>query len=426
MKKITLLFSFTLLVSLFGQSLMAGDFGSRGRDGSEGIRGLHGQDGKSVTLKADGSIYQVDLSGLDGEDARHGEDGDDASFCSQPHGVARDLEGADGGDGGEGGRGGDGGNAGRLVVYYKDAAHLKKVRVYSSPGEAGRGGQGGDGGYGCRCSDYSWSVDGQSYRCESGHDGRDGEDGLDGHAGSGSAIYLIPQLQPLPSVTPKRRISIEEAVTATQFISKKNWKREATNFSPFSSASRIRQASFYRYMGVLKKDVQFVWRASRHVSEFTESTVDLYFRDSQLEFSFSKELWTKTTRSLNQGVAVVTIDDAVLQSEATQLEFKGVERISGEPYLVFEDLSDALGQIDVELDILFKTKSFFFYKTRFKGKPFPGSVTIRGNKVYVNLGALKIKSKYLKAGKKAKVEVRVLRSFGVHQYRHSITKKVQL
>jgi hypothetical protein len=172
-------------------------FGKEGKQGIDGKDGARGRDSEALTIFADGSPLNLDLSGQQGLLGENGVNGENAICENQPVNVNYNLVGADAGDGGNGGNGGDGGNAGSLTVYATDKNYLKQIYVQANGGNGGKPGEGGNGGKGCQCPQPYWVVESctgrpgdtnyscstKEFRCLNGENGKNGRSGRVGRDG---------------------------------------------------------------------------------------------------------------------------------------------------------------------------------------------------------------------------------------------------
>ncbi len=392
----------------------ANTFGNDGQNGRSGRSGRHAQEVNDEVVTASQTLQSLDLYGFDGEDGFHGENGYDASFCTQPFNANYNLQGANGGNGGNGGEGGHASNGGNVLVYYDDLQLLKNIKIVSRGGRGGRGGNGGFGGDGCNCQQYSWVVNDQTYYCTKGNRGVSGYYGRDGYDGQSGYAFLAHQLDPIPRSTPNKTVLIKDILESEIEISKNIWqeKNGATNL--FHIGTFI-QDNYFEYLEHKIHFVSLDWNAPREILPFENYNVKLFYEKHEPNILFDDETWMDHEISREKveerNLVHIKINQAILKKEIVNVPY---EMIFGEGTGLTMRLRDKSGYPDLIKNkywVKYYTASLFFWSERYDGAVAEGLVTQNGDEILIRLGGLPIHQKYFKRGKDILVELWNTRSF---------------
>lgn len=384
----------------------ASDFGFEGRDGQQGYTGNRGYDGQSVTVKADGTSAQLDISGTDGANGGIGQDGYDAFSCNQPIGVSRNLTGARGGDGGYGGAGGSGGKAGSVTVYFEAQEQIHNVYVRSIAGRGGRGAWGGRPGQGCRCSQTHWNVPapgggpGTNYFCANGSSGLMGRTGQNGANGAEGRVTLIPQFAPVLPESPTQLIDMLTLDKQSYLLSQNKWEARKGAKLLFAPGSFISDSYTY-YVGRNEAKVRLVWAAKRPLTDFKEYKVRLSLDGTAAKLSFANGLWTDTSTSVVAGEQVITINAVVANSELGALSFERFKGV-GQDHVI--EVKDSAGQADVLMNTV-KLQYFLNisgqYQKKFDAVVPPEALEVSAERLSIKMNGLGIPPELFKQNTQA-------------------------
>lgn len=407
-------------------------YGQDGRDGRDGRTGREGKDGSNQTVQATGAPIRLDLAGTDGADGDDGENADWFSCQRQPRAPRHDLQAADGGDGGDGGNGGRGGHGGNLTVYYTDPSALRQISVDAAGGRGGRGGRGGDGTDGCECDHEQWTVevckDGtcklEKYDCDDGRDGRDGANGRDGEQGRVGQLALINQTEPLPQEMPTQSLGISRLVNQPTTLSRNLWETRTGAKTLLATGSTI-DNTYQFYTGHIEKQFSLDWQASLPASGFTEA-VDLELQpNGQVEIDFPNAYWLLGETIEQETLTTYRVDGIVPVNEVTQLAMGRVDGRSRTFEVNVVDLAQRSDVLDTRFEVRYSTTNESGRRSRyfveFEG-PLPENLVQQDNNRFtLALGRLPIQSQLLSGGTKARVELKVIRSYGSNSAEQTIT-----
>lgn len=413
-------------------ALASRTYGQDGRDGRDGRAGRDGRDGADQTVQATGDPMQVDLSGTDGEDGDHGEDADWVFCQRQPRAPRHDLQAADGGDGGDGGKGGRGGNGGNLTVYYTKPSALRQILVESDGGRSGRGGRGGDGTDGCECDYGRWTVevckDGncklEKYDCDDGRDGRNGRDGRDGDSGSPGRLILINQTEPLPQASPSQSIAISNLVNQPISLSRNLWETRPGAKELLAPGSTIAN-SYQFYTGHIERQFALDWQASQPANTFTDAVAVELRPNGKVGVDFPEDYWLLGETFEQDALTTYRVDGIVPVAEVTQLAVGQVDGRSRTFEVNVVDLAQRSDVLETRFEVSYSTTndsgSRSRYFVEFEG-PVPETLVQQDNNRFtLALGRLPIRSQLLSGGTKARVELKIVRSYGENSAEQSLT-----
>ncbi|MBD2136852.1 collagen-like protein [Anabaena sp. FACHB-1237] len=321
------------VICVTAESQIARYYDGDGSRGSDGRSGRDGRSGKNVTIKADGTSLNLDLSGKDGEDGEDGEDG------SRPHCRGYGDEGREnitapnGGSGGNGGRGGNGGNGGILTVLYQNLADLKNIVVLARGGEPGRGGRGGRGTAGCSCGRRRWEVknctgnsgspdykcSNRIYRCSGGFDGIYGRDGVNGVRGKLGILRIVKGQESLAEDNPTAELTISRLINQGFLLSKNKWQIRQGAKSLLAIGSVI-DDEYQEFESRLEGSLNLVWNEKEPISNFANQMVNLTLNDNQLiDVNFPDDLWVNGVASLQGNVTEYRVNNVIKKDDVTRL-----------------------------------------------------------------------------------------------------------
>ncbi|NEP13163.1 MAG: collagen-like protein [Symploca sp. SIO2C1] len=409
------------------------EYGNDGRDGNIGRKGRQGRDGQSLTVFADGSPMNLQLSGEDGLDGEDGRNGSDARCRNQNWDVDYNLRGADGGNGGNGGDGGDGGNGGSLTIHYNNLADLRSIYVRAEGGRAGRPGRSGYGAEGCQCRKRDWeettctgtpgtpdySCKTEEFSCRDGKDGKDGRDGRDGNLGRLGTLAIINSTEPLSPDQPTATVAMSQLQDRLFTLSKNKWQTKTGAISLLAPGSII-DNQYREFVERIESSFELVWNAPRSIRDFPgQQNISLALQDNrQVKVDFPEEVWVEGTTSQQEGVTQFIVSNAIHQKEVTQLTRAD---FSGNGTNLSFSLVDKAGKsnlVATQFWIKYRTartrpgfRRTAEYRTKYEGNIPEELVSRHNNHFTLNLGKLPIESRYLKPGVAVDIDLVATRSF---------------
>jgi hypothetical protein len=444
--KISLFLVFLLLPELFPRltesdfcSLVAWGnqvvtFGQKGQDGVEGQNGVKGRDSETLTIFADGSPLNLDLSGRQGSPGDNGANGEDARCDNQPVNVKYNLRGASGGQGGTGGNGGDGGNGGSLTIYALNRDYLKQIYVQALGGQGGIPGNGGSGGRGCQCLQPYWSIESctgkpgspdyacstTEFRCFNGEDGQNGRSGRPGREGKLGSLTLINSNQPLAPDRLSASVSMAELKDRGFNLSKNVWENRTGTASLFAPGSIIAD-HYLELVERIENSVVLIWNAPQSFEPFGDRLVTLNLQgDHSVAITLPEDLWLETSILQRNNVTQLFVFNAIKAEEATKLETKG---LSGTGLALELELVDTAQRSDLIATQFYlkysvstsreaRFRRVYDYTLKYEGEVPPQFVRYSGNRFIIDIGQLSIDPKFLQADTAVEIRLEATRSFG--------------
>ena len=420
-------------------------FGQDGVSGKEGKAGENGRDSETLTIFADGSPLNLDLSGQEGLSGEAGENGTNAICENQPVNVNYNLWGASGGDGGNGGNGGDGGNGGSLTVYATDKNYLRQILVTAGGGEGGKPGEGGIGGSGCNCPQPYWTVETCSgrpgstdyncstkeYRCLDGEAGQNGRSGRAGRKGKLGSLTLINSNQPLAPDRLSASVTMAELKDRGFSLSKNIWDTRTGALSLFASGSII-DDQYLELVERVENSVVLIWNAPQEFAPFRDRTVTLNLQDDRsVAMSFPKDLWLETNILPRNNVTELFVFNAIKAKEATQLKSKGLSGLGLGLQWELVDEAQRSDLISTSFYIKYsisnsgeaRYRPVSDYTIRYEGEVPPQFVRYGGNRFIIDIGQLPIDPKYLETDRAVQVQLEITRTFGNNSAKQTLVEK---
>lgn len=407
-------------------------FGMEGENGPEGKNGTNGQNTDNLTIFADGSPMSVNLAGEDGAAGENGGDGNNAICEEQPQNIDYNLQGQVGGNGGNGGNGGDGGNGGSLIVYYTNLADLQQVYVNTAGGKGGSPGIGGNGGQGCRCPNPYWVVETCSgnpgnanysctttdYICTDGADGRRGTDGKQGRDGTEGSLTLINRSEPLPPDQVTATVVMQTLKDWGFTLSRNIWETKTGAAALFAPESIL--ADRYRELATrMENSFLLVWNAPQSFAPFADKVISISLGDEGgIDFSLPEDVWFEATTVEVNNMTQLVVDNAILTSQATQLESSGLLGSGSNLQLNLVDTAQQSDLIATQFSVKYRVttsdhrfRPVYDYTLKYEGDISPSLVSYTDNIFTLSLGALPIDPKYLQSGVGVEIELIAIRSF---------------
>ena len=378
--------------------------------------------GSHETIFADGSEFDLDLSGQDGRDARH-----------------PDVSGQAGEPGGDGGT---------LTVYYTDLAHLQNIYVDAS---GGKGGAGLPSRTTYHCppppmelpmpeldmepiplpelpqpedqikqsstsfpNDFDFNVlpHPQTPRSSctpiTSAPGPTGEDGRPGQ------LRIINREELLPPETPQVSATVAELIEQPVDLSKHLW-RERQGAADLLAPGSIVADEYQEYVEQLEVTAQLQWEASLEASQAT-----LYLQeDGQVLIDLGEEMWSLSENRQRDDLTEVAITTLVPEAEVLDL-VEGGFQLSGDILnLVVIDLAGHSKALDTTFHIHYRSTDRHQLDTprknwqaRYQGEVLAAAVTQDYNRFSLDLSQLPIEPQYLRPGVPVQIELVVTRSLG--------------
>lgn len=410
---------------------IAGFYDGDGSRGSDGRSGRDGRSGKNVTIKADGTSLNLDLSGKDGEDGEDGEDG------SRPHCRGywdegrEDITAPNGGSGGNGGRGGNGGNGGILTVFYQNLADLRNISVQATGGEPGRGGRGGRGTAGCSCRRRRWEVknctgnsgspdykcSNRVYRCSGGFDGSDGRDGANGVRGKLGMLRIIKGQESLAEDNPTAELTISRLINQPFLLSKNKWQIRQGAKSLLAIGSVI-DDEYQEFESRLEGSLNLVWHEKEPIDNFANQMVNLTLNDNQLiDVNFPDHLWVDGVANLKGNVTEYRVNNVIKKNDVTRLAVADFANYGDNLVLRIVDLAGKSEVINTRFKVKYTVQDNLY--DSFNNQPiFEGEIPVdlvsrEYNRFSIAMGKLpKIPRSALQPETNVNIEITVVRSLG--------------
>ena len=418
------------------------DFGQRGKDGLDGEDGQKGRNSENLTIFADGSPLNLDLSGQQGFVGENGSNGEDSICSNQPVNVAHNLKGAQGGDGGDGGNGGDGGDGASLTIYATNRDYLQQISVQASGGIGGVPGQGGSGGNGCQCSQIFWSVESCSgkpgspdyscstkeYQCLNGESGANGRSGRPGREGKIGNLTLINSNQPLAPDRISASVAMSELKNRGFSLSKNVWETRTGATSLFMPGSIIGD-QYLELVERIDKSVVLIWNAPQAFEPFANQVATLNLQDDQsVTINLPQNLWVESSILERNNVVELFIFNIVEEKEATQLQSQGLSGLGIGVELELVDKAQRSDLISTQFRIKYSIsrssaasyRRVYDYTSKYEGEVPAQFVRYSGNRFIIDIGQLPIDPRYLEANTAVEVQLEATRSFG----NNSATQKI--
>lgn len=430
------------LVAVANQIVSFGKNGSHGKDGQNGEKG---RDSETLTIFADGSPLNLDLSGQNGSGGQSGENGADAMCDNQPINVNYNLWGASGGDGGNGGSGGDGGNGGLLTIYATDKSYLSQISVQAKGGEGGQSGDGGNGGSGCECQQPYWTVESCSgnpgssnyscstreYRCLDGEVGKNGRSGRGGRSGKLGSLTLINSNQPLPPDRLSASVTMAELKERGFSLSKNIWETKTGAVSLFAQGSII-DDQYLELVERVENSVVLIWNAPQDFTPFRDRTFTVNLQDDRsVAITIPDDLWLETNILPRKNVTELFVFNAIRASEATQLKSNGLSGVGLGLQLELVDEAKKSDLINTSFYLKYsvsnsgeaRLRPVSDYINRYEGEIPPQFVRYSDNRFIIDLGQLPIDPKYLEPDRAIQVQLEITRTFANNSAKQTIVEK---
>lgn len=385
--------------------------------------GGNGRDGRSITITADGTAQNYNISGGDGGDGSPGSDGQ-TPYCPSTGGNG-DVMMPDGGDGSPGGDGGVGGDGGGVTVYYKDIENLKKIYVRGTPGYGGRGAPGGRGSWGCRCGQSSWTVtdaqgNTQTYSCRDGSDGRDGSYGRDGGRGSYGRIFVVGQTDPVKPPLPSVYIDMSKMETGAVQLSKNNWERRQGARTLFQTGSDISD-NYWFFLNRTEVEYTFKWQARRPVTDFAGWHMLLQLDGTEAKLTFPNGLWVNSEVVVDGNKRTYVFHSAVSSGEIGNIQLSEFAGDGADLYIAVKDNAQISDVLTTSVYLEYYTAENGRYQVRYKDNVPAGMVPTTSDGFKILIGKLGIKDEYLKPGVQAYAGLTVTRALGTNSAKYSLS-----
>jgi hypothetical protein len=410
------------------------DFGEKGKSAENGEDGIKGKNSEALTIFADGSPLNLNLSGQDGTDGTNGEIGDSALCENQPANVSYNLVGANGGDGGNGGNGGDGGDGGSLTVYASNKDYLKQITVQAGGGKGGEAGDGGNGGNSCQCPQPYWVVESctgspgspnyscgtKEYRCLNGEKGKNGRAGRDGREGKLGTLTLINSNTPLPPDRITASVSMGELKSRGFSLSKNIWEARTGATELFAPGSIIND-QYLELVERIENAVVLVWNAPQPFALYSDRNLTLSLQDDQsIQITVPNDLWFQADQIQKNKVTELFIFNVIQASDATKLVSNGLSGFGENLQLELIDKAEQSDLIETSFTIKYSVSNSSDnrfrqandYTLRYQGQIPPNLIRYSNNRFMLDLGKLPIEPRYLELDRSVQVEIEITRSFG--------------
>ncbi len=420
-------------------------FGKNGKDGVDGKDGVRGRDSEALTIFADGSPLNLDLSGQEGFPGENGGNGENALCDNQPVNVNYNLVGGDGGDGGTGGNGGDGGNGGSLTIYATDKNYLTQIYVQANGAMGGKPGEGGNGGGGCQCPQPYWVVESctgrpgepdyscssKEFRCLNGENGKNGRSGRVGREGKLGSLTLINTNQPLAPDRLSASVTMAELKNRGFSLSKNIWETRTGAKALFAQNSII-DDQYLELLERVENSVVLIWNAPQVFEPFSNDTITLNLQDDRsVAMKFSPDLWLETNILQRNNVTELFVFNAIRSQDATRLKSKGLSGVGLGLQVELIDEGEKSDLIKTTFYIKYsvsnsseaRLRPVSDYTLRYEGEIPPEVIRYSNNRFLIDLGQLPIDPRYLETGKAVQVKLDIKRTFGDNSATQSIVEK---
>jgi hypothetical protein len=420
-------------------------FGQDGTDGKNGQDGGRGRDAETLTIFADGSPLNLDLSGQAGLAGQVGDNGTNAICDNQPVNVNYNLWGASGGDGGNGGNGGDGGNGGSLTIYATDTSYLGQILVRAEGGEAGTPGEGGIGGEGCHCPQPYWTVESCSgspgstnyvcstkeYRCLDGEAGKNGRSGRAGRKGKLGNLTLINSNQPLAPDRLSASVTMGELKDRGFNLSKNIWETRSGALSLLAPGSIIND-QYLELVERVENSVVLIWNAPQEFLLYRDRTMTLNLQDDRsVAISFPRDLWLETNILPRNNVTELFVFNAIKAEEATKLKSQGLSGLGlGLQWEIVDEAekSDLIAtSFYLKYSVSYSPEASYRpvsdYILRYEGEVPPEFIRYGDHRFIIDIGQLPIDPKYLETDSVVQVQLEVTRTFANNSAKQTLVEK---
>ena len=427
--------SSSLLCSYYLKAAEIGSFGKIGSDSPSGQKGKDGRDSDSLTIFADGTPMNLDLSGENGFSGEDGVPGGTAFCEEQPGDVDKNLQASNGGDGGDGGDGGKGGDGGSLTIYTIDKSYLQQIYAIAVGGEGGPGGQGGAGGEGCKCSVPYWNKQtctgkpGSSkykcttaeFACTDGVSGRTGREGRVGRSGKLGTLTVINLDKSLAPDQPQATTSISGLKDRGFTVSKNIWETR-NGASDLLAPGSIIADRYQELVARQEHTVLLVWDAAQPFKDFADQRVTLALAgENNVKISFPEELWLETNELKRDRITEIFVFNAILEKDAKRLKSQGFSGVGANLQLQLVDKAKKSDLLNTSFSFKYRvsnsTEDARFrrvtdYRTKYEGEVPSSAIIQDGDRFTLNLGQLPIPPQYLEDDTAVELHLTAHRSFG--------------
>lgn len=423
-------------------------FGKDGREGTTGKDGNKGRDSEALTIFADGSPLNLNLSGQEGISGESGGSGENALCDNQPVNVNYNLVGGDGGDGGSGGNGGDGGNGGSLTIYATDKNYLRQIYVLANGGKGSSGGNGGNGGNGCQCPQPYWTVESCSgkpgspdyscgtkeFRCINGENGKNGRSGRTGREGKLGSLTLINRNQPLAPDRLTASVTMNELKSRGFSLSKNIWETRTGAKSLFAEGSMI-EDQYLELVERVENSVVLIWNAPQVFAPFADRTITLNLQDDRsVAMKFPEDLWLETNILQRNNVTELFVFNAIRAQDATRLKSNGIKEFGQNLQLEIIDEAEKSDLIATNFYLRYsvsnsgeaRLRPVNDYTLRFEGEIPPQFIRYANNRFILDIGQLSIDPRHLDIGRAVQVQIEARRNFGNYTATQTLVERTIL
>ncbi|MGI0481602.1 collagen-like protein [Geminocystis sp. CENA526] len=423
-------------------------FGKDGKEGIDGKDGSRGRDSEALTIFADGSPLNLNLSGQQGTAGENGGFGENALCDNQPINVNYNLVGANGGEGGSGGNGGDGGNGGSLTIYATDRNFLRQIYVSGGGGKGGSPGEGGRGGQGCQCPQPYWTVESctgrpgspdyscgtKEFRCINGETGKNGRSGRTGRDGKLGSLTLINTNQPLPPDRLTGSVTMNELKNRGFSLSKNVWESRTGAVNLFASGSII-DDQYLELVERVENAVVLIWNAPQVFAPFGEQIVTLNLQDDRnVNMTFPQDLWLETNVLQRNNVTELYVFNAIRAQDAVRLKSNGIREFGQN--LQFEIVDEAQQSDIIATDFYIRysvsnspearLRPVSDYTLRFEGEIPPQFVRYANNRFILDIGQLSIDPRHLDIGRAVQIQIEAKRTFSNYTATQTLVERTIL
>ncbi|BAQ66703.1 hypothetical protein [Geminocystis sp. NIES-3709] len=420
-------------------------FGKDGAEGTNGKDGNIGRNSEALTIFADGSPLNLNLSGQEGLSGENGATGENALCDNQPVNVNYNLVGGNGGDGGTGGNGGDGGNGGSLTIYATDKNYLRQIYVQSNGGKGGRPGEGGNGGSGCQCPKPYWTVESCSgkpgspdyscgtkeFRCINGENGKNGRSGRAGRDGKLGSLTLINRNQPLAPDRLTASVTMAELKNRGFSLSKNIWETRTGATNLFAQGSII-DDQYLELVERVENSVVLIWNAPQVFAPFGDRTITLNLQDDRnVAMKFPEDLWLETNILQRNNVTELFVFNAIKSQDAIRLKNKSLSGFGENLQLEIIDEAEKSDLIATNFYIRYsvsnspeaRLRPVSDYTLRYEGEIPPQFIRYGNNRFIIDVGKLPIDSRHLEVGRAVQIQIDAKRTFANNSATQTLIEK---